>query len=851
MAGWNHPTIAAFLKVFKMFLPLLIVLQTQKPGAKPPVNLTPPPMKGQSPSTGLYMLNQWVKLVEPVEGDGLKLEPSVQNWEGWKGLTGGKEAQFPTTFAVDGNWKGVWDHAQLVPGASASPWPVRVFIFQRSEGTIKNANGLITTNRATIEQRRLDLILESLVRAKAVFQGSAAGALSVNYTTSQDQHPLCWTADAAGNSDDIEAQLTAYLKARFNGGEFAANDQLFRGPYRSVIVFAPMPTVPVVNLTVNGTPVTVISTVMSHLSPGLFTTQILSTLNASFVSAAQNQGIRIGAVPGSYGSFVNPFMGMEPQVHGVAGQYWVGGDAYAKNAGLPPIMRPQSILSLTSWSSFSPNMTLATMKDGKDVALSVTMADLRRRGGFDLPIDADTLNALKAGKFLNFMVKTKSADPLHICVAGRGEIFDVAALGDGMEHGPAAAVPADGLWHQVSLSLKEVFAAHPEAEAVAIGADPAVTRTEKISYLGDTCEFTNFSVSDGPAPDAVPVRERPAFPTEEAAAQVWTWKDPTSADFQANFQKALADPRDLIRLNALAALSQLDGSSVVASMISAYTSINPTVVTEAAKALAHQNVPAAWAFLVFATVHGINPRSRADAAMGLAQNGIVGYSSQIGALLGQKDWYARWAGATALHTLREKATDPDHLVDQYLQPFLSDFDPQVRLAAVEGVSPDDAAGLGKVLYAAVNDGADAVRLAAYEKVFQFGDAALVGQALGGFTDTSWWVRSELIKFAGNYWSAKGNQIEPSEAQRKSLFDAALKDANPQVEASALASSVGFIAGAPGDDEISSIGQLQHPVVQLALIQAAIQGQWHLSDAVKAALAGSVDPEVEQMAKKLP
>lgn len=850
MGAWNRAMIAVCIKGFNMLFPIILAIQAQQKGTSVPVNVSPPLAKGQSASTGLYMLNQWVKLVEPVEGDGLKSDPSVANWDGWKGITGGSAPQFPATFAVDASWAGISSHFQLVPSASAKPWPVRVFIFQRSEGTLQAANHLITTNRATIEQRRLDLILESLVRAKAAFQGASAGKLNVSYTASQDQHPFCWQSDATG-ATTIESDLEAYLEARFNGGEFTANDQLFRGPYRAAFVFYPMPTVPVMRLNVNGTPVTVISTVMSQLSPGLFTTQILSGLNSSFIQAGQNEGYRIQSVPEAFGSYVNPFLGLPNDIEGIAGQNWVNGETYVKNASLPAMMRPDSILSLTAWNSFSPNVTLSAVKDGKVVALSATMADLRRRGGFDLPLSPSLFEALKAGKYLNFMVKTKSLDPLHVELASKGRMDDVVALGDGLEHGPAAAVPADGEWHQVSISLKSAFVANPDAEAVVIGADPTVTRAEKISYLPDTFSFSDFNISDSPAAGAVEIRERPDFATEVAAAQVWTWQDPTATDFQANFQKALTDPRDLVRLNALSALSKIDGSSVTASIIGAFTSINPTVVTAAAQALSHQNVPSAWAFLVFATVHGINPRSRADAAMELAKNGIVGYSSQIGALLGQKDWYARWAGAYALKTLREKASDPDHLVDQYLVPFLKDFDPQVRLQAVNAVSPDDPAGLGKVLYAAVNDGADAVRLAAYEKIFQYGDAGLQTQAIAGFSDSSWWVRAELLKFAGSFWMKKDAVSQPSVEQRKSIFEAALKDSNPEVEAAAIANAFGVQSADPTRDELNMIGQIQHPTVQRALIQAAISGKWQLPEPIQNELLSSVDPQVKQMAGQLP
>ncbi len=833
-----------------MFLPALI-LQYQRIGLDQPTGFVQQSRpKGESPSNGMFLLERWVKLTEPDAGDGIKLVPSVENWSGWSGLTGGQKPDFPTPFAVDGAWNTIWNLAKLESGPSAAQWPVRVFIFRRSEGQSQAASGLVTNNRATIESRRINLILESLVRAKAVFQGASKSTLDVNYSVTQDQHPFIWNETPDGKND-IEANLKAYLDARFNGGSFTANDQLYRGPYRSVLVFWPMPTVPVETFTIHGTKVTVISTMMSNLSPGIFTTQVLSALNSSVLDAAQDQGYRVSGGGEITGGFSNPFLGLSATPNLIAKNFWVDGARYASNGKSPPLMKPNFILSLSSFAAQSHNVALSTVRDGKYSALSATWTGLRRRGGFALPLSSQAIADLKSGQYLNFLVKTKSQDPFHVLIGGRAELTDVVALGDGLEQGAAANVPSDGAWHQVSISFKEAFQKDPNAQAVVIGANSDLTKVPKISYLADTAEFADFSISASPSADAVEVRPRPMFPTERDALAVWTWKDATDPSFQTNFERALADHRDLVLLNALKALCHVDGSSVVASIINDFTSINPTIVDADAAALAHQNVPAARAYLVFATVHGINPRSRADAAMALAHSGIVGYGSRIGSLLAQKDWYARYAGVQALSTLNAQASDPDHLIDRYLEPFLSDFDPQVRLHAVLAMSGTDQKGLGKVLYVAVNDGSDAVRLAAYIKVFQYGETTLQSQAMSGFSDSSWWVRANLIESCAQLAVSTGFKSGLNQSQLDASINEELKDANPQVEAAAI-NALG-ITGATtvSSQQLASLQDILHPTVQLALIQAAIKCGWKLPDDIKNDLLGSQDFQIVQLAKKLP
>lgn len=738
----------------------------------------------------------------------------VAGWSGWSYLQGA--SSFPKIYPVDGDWSSLWPTlSKEAASANAAAWPVRVFIFRRSEEQTKFASGLTLPDRATLEQGTQTVVEQSLARAKALLEKEAGGKLRIDFTVTVDESPFRYTT--TGDTDDRAARLSEYLSPRINNGSFTANDQIYRGPYRSVLVFWP---VGGSDIQQSGpAQISTVSSVSDAMNPGLLTCQILQDLQSGWANAAERLGWKVPQASRAVGTIQDVLNSIGGGPEAVGAKWWNSGSEYTANAAQPPVMRPMSLLSMDQLSPVSSNVDLKLTKVNGKSALEAVFAGLRSTGGFTLPMAnyGSTLAALKEGKYLTFEVSTKSADSVRIGTFAAAS-KDACSIGAGPAGMLSAAVPADGAPHTVSVSLKDALAANPGASAVYIGFDPADALHQKNSYLAVAADFSDFRLTDAPAANAVTIGPAAEPDAVQRASQVWTWKDPGADDFQANFTKALADPSDLVRINAYLALTNLNGTAVMGSMIGSYTSINPMVPEAAAPALAAQKTPEAWACLVLNLLHGINPRSRAAAAIALGQSQITAYGIQMSTLLSQADWYARWAavqGLTSLNQINHPGADPDHLVNKYIEGFLNDFNPQVRLAAIKGLRKDDDAALAQELYSAVNDGSDAVRTEAYRNVLSSGRDSLVQQALSGLSDDSWAVRVNLMNILAQY---------PVPATKDAIVKNLSSD-NPYVRAAAITA-----LGACDKDALSSLGPVlsdSHPAVRSALEAAAAKYGWKL------------------------
>jgi|GEM_PF-5157778 len=808
---------------------LSALLSTQKKGLKPPLTLEP---------TRFYLIQE-VPLTKPVDLSHSNLPEDVLSWKGWKYLSSAGGVS-PSRFMVDGDWTSAF--APVIghlPAADSPSWHVKVIVLRRTDGLLTSADGTLSQLRATLEAGRLQEYLEALYRAVRMFEGQSGNRLKVDVQVQQDEEPFKYECAKDQVNDPDHHDPTYYLKARINGGSFVADDKIYRGPYNQVLLLWPMPTNTVEQRTINGMPLTCISTVTGSLDPGLFTTRLLSALDFAVDLAANKHGIDMSALAPPVGQLKNPFFRLPMPPAELASFDPISGVDYVKNFHTPLPMMPDSIQSVGSLAPLSSNTVLKLTPDRKfGQVLYVQLNGLHKRGGFTLPDSSSgssLIDQLKTG-VLTFSMMTSSVDPLHVGVFSDGKMVDVASLGDGPEGGLSADVPGDGKWHTVSIDFRPILAKNPAANAVYIGADPSLTPLEKRSFLAIMDQFSNFSVQPNPPADSVAERIAPEpadmAKIREIRSQTSFADNPTQIQL---FETSLQDPSSMVRLNTLNVLCNIKAPELVPPIIGAFVDVDGRINEEGAKALIFQHTDPALAFLRVALDHGPGPRARAAAGLALSELKQPDLSAPLSAMIGLRTWQGRQDGAIAVNA------NGGPQANELLSTFLSDNDPEVRLTAVNLIEITDEAAMKKVLFNSVNDPSDLVRATACERLLLCNFPDLQTQGLRGFTDDSWWVRNEILSWIGNGGG--------SPAIARDAIVSSLNSLDPRIASSAL-KALGTYQQSPTLPELGNTLNDIHPLVQFALEELALKKSIQLQPSTIQELSTSVDPKVVQEAGKL-
>lgn len=816
---------------------------------------------------------------------------------GWNYAFNG-DGTFQARYKVDG---GGGDLLALWPEASqkasqAPIWRIRAFVLTRAEIIEKSRDGLYRPRRGTLEASQITGALEALTRFKAMAEVATGGAVQIQIDASIDDDPIRSRVEGTGEVFGRD-WLERRYRAQINSSPFDADDRVYRGPFNSLFVIHPGLVEAAVGATVSGTPAAAVPYYLGvkppyDLAKNLYDAWVMQVRQALVAKGYPVQGKSESARVEAY---VTPSMWSVLADHsepdrGYPGRKWsktsagpwssLSADPWTKlprleavpaeAVGAPlwaaDVLAEKSGGQALGWVDASPEPLIVFSGHGTPAALfGVTGAPMPTPprpavfGHFRLAKVADTekgnvmevteLGAYRYGaaKVTEAPLGVPSAAPMvefWIKVDASESYRLFSSAGDVLEINPAEPWPAElgartnpvpavfvkpGQWTKVAVNVSRITGALGDLWLAPTTASYYFERQQmdpaKVLMTGFTLTADGASDPSTAIPTPSPVLDR----ARQAAAFV---ENLSEADKGVLLER-LKDPSELVRMNAAATLGRLKVAEAVLPLVDLCRSATPAIADLAAQALAYQNTDAAWGALLQLSVNGPFDHNRQFAARELAAKAEPLSAGSISSMMTCRSPQAREQAARSIGAI--KARDAGLV----LMAFLMESDPNVRLAVVECSNMELELVNRRLLWSAVNDPSEAVRLAAYLRLMTSKLPEFVTEAYKGVRDESKAIRLAVLEAMA---------VKPAPDMRGSLR-LAVTDSTPEVRAAALR-AFAVLPGPIEPAEVENTFVDADPRVQWALISLAKAKGLRLPEAALAQLRGSISEDVARAAKEL-
>ncbi len=683
-----------------------------------------------------------------------------------------------------------------------SVWKVKAVVITRFDVLQKSDEGALLLRRSTLENSQVMASLEALARFAAVADAYGQGRYKVSLDVSIENEPMRF-----GPINKVQPFAgpfcQSYFGPRINGGNFESEDKVYRGPYDSVFfIHAGWKEDGQPWTNVNGMPVHGIAFApKDDMSPGQdLAVELLNRWCGDVRVALKRKGVpaapqfRFALAPD--GSLI----GTDESSLSYAGM------ASASNRAR---VSTDELVSSYSLLKEKPSKPWSEVADDPIGKLSC------RPDRSPLSADPILLENKDGKSYLN--VRINFADFVG-------------------KHLKASLKPVATGWFSDSKSTFIVFALDSDpgsvndrdlldikTEAVAVGDEsvkefPAIPNGSMISLEGFNYVF---KASDDPASP------------EAKIAKAIALTDSSSQAEKAEVIEMLSAREDQVKLNAAQAFARVKEPNAVKPLIDMVSGFNLRVVEIALTALQFQGGPEADAAIHKALVNGRYGYVQAVAAALTASRNNPKDAQHLAVLLASDSWTAWLAGAKAI------ASYDDKNAQTFLQGFIRMTDPAVRLEVTKGSNPTFATPASNLLWTAVNDPSDLVRVAAYIRLIESSNEAHREEGYKGLRDDSIFVRLQLLDYL---------RKAHSESSRKAL-QTAVADGDPEVRAAALR-AYQALDGQLTLEEIQNTLTDKDPRVQSALVELALAKKLMLPADTVALLRSSLDIQVAERAKGL-
>jgi HEAT repeat protein len=707
-------------------------------------------------------------------------------WDGWQYLSGApKEAFAP--YQVAANWQNISELWNSQKAAAGVPWRAKIFILLRTELAGRDPGGVLRVDRNTLYDKQFAETMEAIGRVKAWIKADTNGKV--------DFLPDVEVEDDFIRATDLGASFAQwYVGPRINGGLYEAEDKVYRGPFNSAFYIAPgFTSEDPVSTIVNGTPVSGIFTDVLGVAPdsGRLELALYKAFRSQVAERLRMQGFRgTGEAPADL--WAAAASTDEPSTDVFVARLNEG-----RGASLPA-PKAEAPTALW-WTAPGTDVSLADDPERGKV-LRVKEQVYYRMGGVGLPNSGGI--AIDASPTLSLYAKTTDSDPISIRFQGKSSAFWVSLGRDPRPLKPSKAVVAsvpfedDGQWHKVSVDLRPYAkeAGVTEIIGMAIEPSPNALLADVAEYGSSEYLFDDIKLSTE-EPGPVLQAPKPDFGSKDpeeralAAAQAQSSSDLMLA--------ALADPSPLVRLNATALYTIVKDPRAEPLLIKNIGDLLAPVQEQAVLAVANQGSEAAITALRNTIKFTIGDLAKATASRALANTGDVKYTGDLLLLLMQSNWQTAIATVESVAKLNPELPQARHV-------FLRSLVPAVRFRTVELLDMASAGDRSAAQWHAVNDPSDMVRAAAYVKLVNSGDKALIEEGYKGVRDDSRFTRVLVL-------NALAANPKP---EHRGAIDVALTDRSATVRVAAI-NALKALPGEPTKDELDLIGADQHPDVRAA------------------------------------
>lgn len=697
------------------------------------------------------------------------LPTEVRDWTGFKYLPAGSRA-VPVAFATPGDWSSIKGE----PAPNAAVWRTKVVILTRVDRAHERGGTILWPGHHAIISQQVVRIRRALPQLRALVAHLSGGA--VNMTFDVVEEPELMTLDGG----DFGSFIRRYLEPRINGGRYEAEDGVFRGPYQSVFVVHPLGGEPSPIFEVQGTPVSLLGLpdAPSQEVDGYLAATMALNWQGQVAARAVDAGpasVADGSPAPSGADWPAILAGQnattEQRLHALAAKLDTGTE----------MAFPFSVRS----GERGIETTAKLEKDPeRGEVLNVAEIGFVRAGGIALPtVDGVAIRDVVATPTFAFWAKSEARDPIVFQFDGKA-----------VRLGTDVPFAYDNVWHRVKIDLRPLG----RVAQILIAPDADARRLIKTTLGPVMASFAGFEATTE-APDAKPAAEEPS-PTAVSPEARAAW---AAASGPGDARRALfKDPHEAVRANAVAAaFARPDPADEPGLIESALFTFEPTIFTPALRALGKAKTPAADEALRRALRSAASDRARGLAAEILSESGDPKF---VPLFIGLNQARSRAARLAAVRALGRIAGPESALMRM---AYLPQEDPEIKLAVTLTADTNDDYQGRKLLWSAVNEPSDAVRLESLRRLSYSTVGEFATEGLKGVRDDSVGVRVGLLEA----WAA---------APRKEFVPAirlALTDQAPRVRAAALdalaASSEGVEAkDVPFEDA--------DPQVQLASLRIA-------------------------------
>lgn len=781
-------------------------------------------------------------------------------------------------------------------------WRVRAFVQTRAEIIEKSRDGLYRPRRGTLEPSQVTRSLEALARFKAMAESATGGSVQIKIDATIDDDPIRALVTGTGDVFGPE-WLKERFRVWVNEAPFDSDDRVYRGPFDSVVVIHPGLVDQSPLGVLGGAPAASLPYYASVRQPYDLAVNLYRTWIDQVLWTAKERGFpAMGRASTGIDGFVAPVMWsaltshaesdadfvarkwtkptageiswpglaavnlatlaqVEPDA-GVRVPLWAADMVAAKTsakvlgwaqpAGQPPLIvfagtgSAAALLGTTPPATpYQPSLPFRTFGHYRTAKVADTergnVLEVSELGAFRQGIGVlteDPIGDPAATPFLELWIRTASPEPFAL-VSPRGVIAEVnpsEPWPTEMATTPASAQPLfvkpDNTWQKVSIDLRKSTLQPGALESIAIA--PAATSYYRERQLMDPAKWLVAGIGlVATASDAAVQSAPPDNPILERARQAASVSaTPTEAD-AAMLIERLKDPNDLVRLNAAAALTRVKVPESVPVLIDQARSATPVVADFAMRALAYQDTDEAWTAILVLVVKGPFDHNRQFAAREMGAKAEPLSASSLSTLMTCRSPQARETAARSLGRIKEKDAGI------ILMAMLMESDPNVRLAVVEGANVTLELVNRRLLWSAVNDPSEAVRMTSYMRLIESPIADYRSEALKGVRDESKAIRLALLAAMA---------AKPSPDYRSALR-LAVTDQSAEVRAAALSA----FAALPGAIELAEIENTfadKDPRVQLALVTLAKSKSLKLPEATLTILRASISQDVARIARDL-
>ncbi len=708
--------------------------------------------------------NQAIPVESPISAPASYAAETL-SWSGWGPLKGTPAKIYfvprASTQAFDAKLK-----------LDAFPMRVKFYIYANVDG-VTTGSPPRRFRRFNMEPIQIQAALRSIARLPAAVTAATEGRIKLIPEVEVFTEPLR-VSTAPGKPLFVIDQTIG----RINGSGYQAEDRIYRGPYASVMTIAPVPQQSTTGMVGANGPDDPLDALFASSIPFYSSRTLDQELWIKISGQLAPLLVDSNARAATMGELTTaqeidrrlPVDRMYPVI-GDPDPWWTE-SVKSTNVDLVPAVDPDA----------------GTILRYREVGLG-------RFGGASLPVPGEGVKAI------SLRLRSKAPEPISLVIGTKDQrvVYTLSEIPGENPTGSTSLIDLpfkyDGTWQ--TITIPAVLNGQPITQ-LSIEPSDLSRRNGRRVIAPIEVDIAEIKASEGPVTTPLGAIT-PDAGSANAWARLLVGINPRLPEGQ--LIGLLKDADREVQFNAVSSIGPTDSKTVAEAVIGLANSIDPQVAEAAVRKYVELvGITVARPELVRVLKFGITDHVRGIAALELAKIGDPKLAGEIIVLLSNRSTATRLMAAEALGLL------PGREAGIMRMAFIQQTDPAIKLSITVSADPAQEYQMRKLLWSAVNEPSDDVRLASGLKLIESDNAEFRREGYKVIRDDAYGVRS---RFA----AALGRRAD--ESGREALLIAVV-DVSPSVRAQAV-TSLGQLPKGIQAGEIDNLWTDADPRVQDALI----------------------------------